>query len=241
MTKLAHLAPDHRDFLLGLMTLPAKKPHEKIGVYFEWEPDTYAFVSDAFVYLEHNKKFKDSPPLGLWLTGATGVVRTQYGILCTYDDRYKHWKPAPIGWASPEDGPDLMNAMLRECKEELVVFSTDRKIQYVPEGVTAGLAAPSLGIPRIETSVEFGKFVPIRYNKKEGQILVLHCEWDLRHLPNNTTIAYDDDWWQGGYFGAPVAAMNEHGRITGYYSGQQGFVVFEECKPDEDLAVILKH
>ena len=220
------------------MAMDAKKKHEKVAVYLETGIDEYVFIKDTFVYIEHNKKFSADAPPGLWLTCASGIVRTRYGVLGIYDDRIKKWKPSPIGWASPDDGDNLMNAMRRECSEEIVVFSLDRKLQFVPSGVTASLSAPSLGIPRIEAVTTVGSFEPKRFFRK-GRVLVLHAEWDLREMPENTTIVSDDEWWQGGFFGAPVVAFANNGSMTGYYSGQQGFVDLRTCVIDEDLTEIL--
>lgn len=236
---LTDIPAQKRYYLEEMMLMPAKRSKERIGMRYEHAPDEYVFIRDAFVCIEHNRKFIERGIVGLWLTGAAGIVRTKHGVLATYDDRITQWKPAPIGWASPDDGADLMACLRREAEEEIVVFSLDRKHQYVAKGVTPQLAVPSFGIHKLEAAIEHGEFSPLRICKKPG-VLVLHGLWDIRDLPDNISVASDDEWWQGGFFGANVVTIGTDGRITGYYSGQQGFVDLRTCTADVDLTAMVE-
>ncbi len=60
-------------------------------------------------------------------------------------------------------------------------------------------------------------------NVPEG-VIELVVRWDLTGLPEDHIIAYDDDWFQGGYFGAPPVVLGPDGKPVGFYSGQQGYV-----------------
>lgn len=236
-TKLAHLFPAQRDFLTGMMALPAKKPHEKIAIYLR-SGETFAHVEDAYIFLEHNRRFRTDAPDGLWLTGAVGNTKVMHAgkrySLAVYDERTKGVKPCPAGWSSEGD---LMDAARRETSEEIIIFSLDRKKQYVPKGIPASRRVDALGISSIESVEEIKEITPLRYNIRDDKTIEIIFEFDLTALrlrdeegKNLISIAYDDEWFQGGYFGSPVLLLNEHGRVCGGFFGQQGLCMFDEVK-----------
>lgn len=224
---LSELSEVHRNFLIGIMALPAKKPHEKVAVYQVMDGNhNYAWVQDSFVYLEHSKKFSAEAPDGLCLTGASVIVqvklRCEHFALVSLDERTKQAKNTPIGWANADEGGNLIVAALREFEEELTVFSPDRKVQYVPLGVKASLKVSCWNIDKIDAAQVLGEIVPIRWDLRPNKVLVLVCGWHYDALPENTLIAYDDDWWQGGAFGTNVWLVDKYGKLRGIYDGQRG-------------------
>lgn len=239
---------EQRDYLRRLMeenTAYHKPPSkQRIALRVEYDTGLFAFIKDAYVNLADRKKFSAEAPPGLWLSGATGALRTRDGILAVYDDRLRGFKPVPMGWADFEDGPDLLATVRRECAEEVIVFSMDREYQYVPGGVSAAPGVPCLAINSLDKLKVWGDFRFLRYNTKTAngeRVLVAHFGWELRGLPEKITVVYDDKWHQGGYFGAPVVVLDPgNGHMVGYYSGQQGFVRLDACSLDEDLALILR-
>jgi hypothetical protein len=195
------------------------------------------------VYLEHNKKFSAEASDGLCLTGASVIVqvklRGENFTLVSLDERSKQAKNTPIGWSNADEGEDLMRAAYREFEEELTVFSPDRKVQYVPRGVKASLKVSCWNIDKIDAAQVLGEIVPLRWDLRSNKVLVLVCGWRYDSLPENTLIAYDDDWWQGGSFGTVVWMVDKHGTLRGIYDGQRGpqFLVDYAGRFEDSLAL----
>jgi len=227
--KLSGLSRDQQAFLEKAMAVEHKPGEEKLAIYVDGSNGEYLFVEDAPMPIKANKMMVDAPP-GLYRTGINGVLRTVHGVLAVPDERPKWWKPLPAGFAKHEEGDDLLQGAFREYREEVVIFSLDRKLQFVPRGVPPGFTVPSLGIDKIEAATEVGVIVPKAFHvNKVEKVIELIFEHDLTSLPEKHSVAYDDDWFQGGHFGAPVVTLN-NGRFTGFYSGQQGYVAAVDYK-----------
>ena len=238
------LPPTQKNFLIQHTKEYSSKPsHFRVPIYW-FEKDNMYWVNNAWSEQGAGlSSFKKNAPSDLYLVGAGTMVRVRYGYCTVYDDRSKTWKMGSQGWANYLEGGDLLQTAIRETHEELTFFtlgSEDERKEILPKGGQPKGAAKTIGIDRIPHSVEIGKIIAGTWNiVSENKTIELITLWDLREIPEPFTVVFDDEWYQGGYFGVPVFVLDHKThKPLGVFSGQQGFVFFSGVKTDSAYSVI---
>jgi hypothetical protein len=200
-----------------------------IPIYQKGADGIYRLVKECGCPYGRRGEFKQAP-FGLWLGGVAGFVLTKHGICVVPDERRGgRFKATCQGWSDPLEGPSPLVAMLREFWEEVVVFDLERRVEVRLPNAQPHNQAKLLQIELSpQDSVTHGslKLLHVNENPDEGNIEFVHV-WDLCEYENPITIVYDDQFYKGGVMGVPVFVMNDIGRIIGWFSGQQGFLEFE--------------
>lgn len=231
-SKIRHLKDVHsstRGYLEKLMAdFPLASNEEGMALFLR-EGDDFYFVPEARAPISKTKYIAQTS-VDVYKGGGGCFIRSQYGTLVVPDGRggglgiewYKYW---PVGLANWSDGEDLLAGVKREFDEETFIYSLDHKKQFVPKGALHKTACEMLDFTVGET-VEFGEMVPLRFYVNElEKAYEFHALWDITGLKESYSAHYDEDhWFRGGRPGIPVVALNEEGLLTGFFSGQQGFI-----------------
>lgn len=234
--RLADLRAEQAIFLVNLAN-EFKGQGFEIPVYAKDDNGDFALVEGAVLYHKGNKKFETEAPAGLYRGGAMALVKTRYGTLVVADERY-NWFKAFAGIAHLDEGHDLTLTAYRELVEEGFIFSLDKKTRFVPEGFSKASKGTGLAFS-VETITEVGQTIFLGHEINEkNRALEAVIEWNISQL-NNFSVNSDEDWFLGGHSGIVVCAMDDRGNLTGYFSGQQGFIPFPSFGVHPTLAKYL--
>ncbi|HYF13262.1 MAG TPA: hypothetical protein VD928_03125 [Candidatus Paceibacterota bacterium] len=230
--ELRSLAAASREYLeKANEELPLPDGDEGMAIFARIENDFF-YLPEARFPTNKSGHFAKTAPDGLYKAGGGCFIKSKYGTLVVSDERggglgvewYKYW---PVGLAKHSDGEDLMKGVRREFDEEVLIYSLDHKPrrQFVPKGAMKKTECEALGF-KIDEAVEFGEMIPYRFFINEVEkAYELHAQWDISGLNVPYSAHYDEDmWFRGGRPGIPVVALNSQGLLTGFFSGQQGFI-----------------
>lgn len=227
--KLKQISKNVQDFLMKLSVEYVDKMGSGIPVYLR-SGDKAELITDYTLPVGANRDFESGAgEHNLYRGGAVIFVETQYGRLVLADDRYSWFKPF-AGIAERDEGSDLRQTGERELEEEAFVTGLDQKVRYVPRGIRGKVnRLCTLGFS-VNDIVEVGETsVSRHYFNNANRSYEVILSWDISELSDFTVISHEE-WFRGGHSGIVVYAFRD-GRITGNFSGQQGFI----SVPDYDL------
>ncbi len=238
--RFEQLDTEAKEFLSDLARRYADKVGEGIPVYLRVGNDAQ-FIEDFVLPVGANKDFEaGAAEHNLYRGGATVLVRAPQGLVVTYDDRYRWWKPI-AGIARFAEGADLLQTAIRELMEELWVISVFDKQQkrYVPRGQGGADSNCYLGfhaqVVELETEVQI---LGHSFNDK-NRAYECTARWDIAGIPGEFSCISQEESFLPGHFGIVYAALDDTGKLVGYFSGQQGFVPAGTKKLHPSLAGIL--
>lgn len=220
---IRELPQTHQEELRRLAESHSDGAHKLMPLYYRHD-DEIKFVSDFGLPEKANRDFEKLALTDTYRGGISAMVMTDHGVLSFGDDRYS-WLRTFGGIAKFEEGQQLSLTAGRELEEEAFVFTLDHSKRYVPQGFSAFASAEcSLGFTAKEI-VEAGKLVSLGHtcNEKNRAYEAMFI-WDLSGaISEKFSVTAEEDWFRGGHSGTTLLTIDNFGRVSGFFSGQQGY------------------
>lgn len=243
----SELAPVYRKYLSKLTGNAT--PENCLAIYLRQGNEVY-FIEDCLIPASLNSKFEKEAPAGLYRAGSIVLTKYNDAYLVVPDERYACFKPVSAGTANFNEGYDLELAAKRELSEELFLISLGsassqnnklRKFRYLPVGAKGSLYNSALDLTAKKiTTIGRLKFIGHYFNETNRAFEALYI-WDISAIKEPFTASLNEEWHAGGNSGISIYTINTKGRMTGAFSGQQGFqTIFDKYKMHSTLRKVFE-
>ncbi len=189
------------------------------------------FLINDFLLSKITDNFAENAyKIGVYRLGAGIAIKTAFGFVCAYDERYEWDKPIPVGLGQGlAEGKNPKLTAIREfCEEVFVTNIGDPKnrTRFCPTDIlqtATHISKKSTAMNLTVKSISYWgtlDFLSNVINQKNSAYEEWFL-WDISTL-ENYTILLQEESWMGGNTCIPVLTRHQ-GIRTGYFSGQQGW------------------
>ncbi len=231
-----------QEFIAQFSCQPNMQDDSVAPLFFRADNDVAHHVRDIAIRAKDIRAFEFkniTQESRLYYGGSSVLINTCHGTLVVPDERDHWFKPAAAGIAEYVEYSDLSRTAERELLEEIFIFSLDQSVRYVPPNTQEKvnpISALGFSVKRVR---EIGTITTIGnvFNDQVGSYEKVFL-WDISSLRDFSVISHEE-WYLGAHSGIVVCTYN-NGNITGFFSGQQGYISFQDYGLHPTISQYLK-